>query len=234
MWSYGELNPGPLACHASALPTELQPRVMLRFPAATCSTLHGPRPAPPITCSAPSRLRPARSAAGRSSPELRAGGSPLPGHGGGPAGRRLPGLAGDAGHPGRAEPAAGRGQQCPLRRPALERRLCRPVPRADPAGRAAAEHPVGQRHRARALQRLRQLRRAAATDGRAARPWPGCWPSRTCRPAACAKPMRRPTEPAGAGAERRRDRPEGRSLPTVELRGIEPRTSCMPCKRSTN
>ncbi len=25
-WSCGELNPGPLECHSSALPTELQPR----------------------------------------------------------------------------------------------------------------------------------------------------------------------------------------------------------------
>ena len=27
LWSYGESNPGPLECHSSALPTELQPRL---------------------------------------------------------------------------------------------------------------------------------------------------------------------------------------------------------------
>ena len=27
MWSYAESNRGPLACHASALPTELQPPI---------------------------------------------------------------------------------------------------------------------------------------------------------------------------------------------------------------
>ncbi|GAH35341.1 unnamed protein product, partial [marine sediment metagenome] len=41
LWSYGELNPGPLACHASALPTELQPRTGPGPPRRPGLTLHG-------------------------------------------------------------------------------------------------------------------------------------------------------------------------------------------------
>ncbi|CAG6393147.1 hypothetical protein SCOCK_20178 [Actinacidiphila cocklensis] len=43
LWSYGELNPGPLACHASALPTELQPRCGPGMPGdlGLLYTLHG-------------------------------------------------------------------------------------------------------------------------------------------------------------------------------------------------
>lgn len=35
LWSYGESNSGPLPCHGSALPTELQPQ-------ASCMTCHDP------------------------------------------------------------------------------------------------------------------------------------------------------------------------------------------------
>ena len=45
LWSYGELNPGPLACHASALPTELQPRaVHLSCVELSCVELRGIEP----------------------------------------------------------------------------------------------------------------------------------------------------------------------------------------------
>jgi hypothetical protein len=203
LWSYGELNPGPLACHASALPTELQPRVHPVSRRATGRSIAGDRTGNEIASAA-------RPAAAQATRRRRAGRLPR--------GRKaLPGPEGRAAwpeHRPRPQPGttARRARRGPARGPEGRPQGGSTVPQGGNAGRragapyrkaASTGRPQGGKPPAGRRGRHPQ---ATRTDPRREPPAGRSAPPGEPRPR---PPRRRPARRAERGSQRERLRSRG-------------------------